>query len=160
MFPVCAMTPETVEYAENNYWNTTKYLEGDEITYTCLHDPYLTTTVTCDENGNWDDPDNFHCPASRFIFYSSKLHTYNVYFWLLIFITGCSDPPIGVQYSDSDYAIGRMYIENNTITYTCVNDDSLMETLTCNGDGDWDVPALHCPSSNDSNIVKWAKKYF
>ena len=59
------MTPESIEYADNNYVSTDMYEEGDNITYTCIHDTSLTSDITCDASGMWSTS-SLKCPSCKF----------------------------------------------------------------------------------------------
>ena len=59
------MTPESIEYADNNYVTTDMYEEGDIITYTCTHDTSRTDNITCLASGMWSIS-NLRCFSGKF----------------------------------------------------------------------------------------------
>ena len=126
--PVCSDTPTSLEFATNDHLTTTMYIEGSEITYTCTHNTTIMQTVSCQGTGDWETP-TIECPSE------------------------CDDVPVDLEFATNDHLTTTMYIEGSEITYTCTHNTTIMQTVSCDGTGNWESPTIQCPSSEFQNLI-------
>ena len=58
----------------------------------------------------------------------------------------CSDIPTNLEFASNDHVTTTMYIEGDEIVYTCTHNTTIMESVSCDGTGNWESPTIQCPS--------------
>ena len=51
-----------------------------------------------------------------------------------------------IEFSMNYYISTNTYIEGDIVTYTCENNSTITDDITCDGMGNWELPSLDCPS--------------